>query len=60
MRLPQVSPDQHLHWTQPLILGGSTTVANTSVLDRNQHLVGHARLWRQIGNLPPGSSVVPR
>jgi hypothetical protein len=48
LRHGTVSPDQHLHWTTPLILGGSIQLNNVSVVERVPHLVGHARLWSQI------------
>ena len=57
-RVEEVSLDQHLHWTVPLILGGSVIANNTSLVERLSHLVGHAKLWRQISDLPPGSSVM--
>lgn len=47
--------DMHLHWTTPLILGGSVGVENLSQVDRNSHLIGHAKLWRQISDLPPAA-----
>lgn len=55
--LPQVDWEHHLHWTQPLILGGSVTPENTAVVDRFAHLHGHAKLWRQVSDLPPGAEV---
>jgi hypothetical protein len=55
-----VSLDVHLHWTTPLILGGQIDSANLSAVERKQHLIGHAKLWAQIADLPPGSVVVPR
>ncbi len=59
-RIKDVPMEQHLHWTTPLVLGGVVGVENTSLVDRVSHLVGHAKLWRQIGDLPPGSSVMLR
>ncbi|MBP8953966.1 MAG: hypothetical protein KBI47_16335 [Armatimonadetes bacterium] len=55
--LPQVNWEQHLHWTRPLILGGAVTAENTAVVDRFTHLHGHAKLWRQVSDLPPGTEV---
>lgn len=49
----------HLHWTTPLILGGAIIIENISVVEREQHLVGHAKLWRQIQGLEPGNMVKP-
>lgn len=57
-RLAAVPPDSHLHWTTPLILGGQASEANTSVVERRPHLVGHAALWRQLSSLEPGATVV--
>ncbi len=59
-RIKDVSLEQHLHWNTPLILGGPVTVENTSLVERTSHLVGHGKLWRQVGDLPPGSSIVLR
>jgi len=53
-----VSIEEHLHWTQPLVLGGVARVENTSLVDRHDHLIGHAELWCQVEDLPLGSSVV--
>jgi hypothetical protein len=47
-RLMDIPAESHLHWTTPLILGGQVRVENTSVVDRTMHLVGHAKLWRQL------------
>lgn len=38
----------HLHWTVPLILGGAVHTSNVSLVERDSHLVGHAKLWSQI------------
>ena len=54
------SETEHLHWTTPLILGGSVSVANLTRIERGPHLIGHAELWAQIGHLPPGTVIVPR
>ena len=52
-----IAEDDHLHWTQPLALGGPATRANLSVLPRDEHHVGHAKLWAQLSGLPPGTAV---
>ena len=49
---------EHLHWTTPLVLGGAVEAANVTVLERSTHLVGHARLWDRIKDIPPGGSVI--
>jgi hypothetical protein len=49
----------HLHWTTPLILGGQVSPENTSVVERNMHLIGHAKLWAQLRDCDPGTIVVP-
>ncbi len=49
----------HLHWMKPLFLGGQTTPDNVSLVKREAHLIGHAKLWSQVGELPPGTSVIP-
>lgn len=54
----RASWEQHLHWTQPLVLGGPVTTANITVVDRLAHLTGHAKLWAQLGGLPPGAEVI--
>lgn len=56
-RAAEVDWGSHLHWTTPLILGGSPTASNTSIVDRWKHLRGHADLWRQVGDVPLGESV---
>ncbi len=53
-------PDHHLHWVTPLILGGRAERANVMSLPREQHMRGHAELWSQIRDVPPGAWVVPR
>ena len=51
-------PDEsHLHWTTPLILGGAVHSDNRSVVERERHLVGHAKLWLQVRGLEPGSTI---
>jgi hypothetical protein len=52
--------DSHLHWTTPLILGGQVTSRNISLVRREPHLVGHAKLWSQVGDLPPGTTIIAR
>ena len=54
-----VSLDMHLHWTTPLILGGQVARENISSVQREPHLVGHAKLWAQVSGLQPGMAVVP-
>lgn len=51
--------ESHLHWTNPLVLGGEVSGDNISLLERQSHLVGHAKLWAQICGLPPGTIVSP-
>lgn len=53
--LTTVTWEQHLHWTQPLILGGAIAAQNVSVVDRVLHLSGHAKLWKQLSGLPAGT-----
>jgi hypothetical protein len=57
-RLADVPENSHVHWTTPLILGGTVDVSNTSIVERTSHLIGHGRLWQQVQGLPPGSPVV--
>lgn len=57
--LPKVTWENHLHWTTPLILNGRVEEKNLTLVDRLKHLSGHAQLWRQISDLPPGTEVVP-
>jgi hypothetical protein len=52
-------PDHHLHWVTPLILGGKPERGNVIALPRGQHMRGHAELWKQIRDLPPGARAVP-
>jgi hypothetical protein len=49
--------EQHLHWTQPLILGGEIDASNVSILDRFAHLSGHLELWKQVSGAAPGSEI---
>lgn len=53
-----IPDDSHLHWTTPLILGGGVGLENLTVVDRERHLVGHAKLWMQVRGLEPGSTVI--
>jgi hypothetical protein len=53
-----VPEGSHLHWTAPLILGGSVTCDNLSVVPRDQHHIGHAKLWAQISQLPAGTQII--
>jgi len=55
-----LSPESHLHWVTPLFLGGAPQRSNLVTLPREQHMRGHAELWRQIGHLPPGARVIVR
>ncbi len=55
-----VARESHLHWTTPLILGGTVSDSNVSVIERESHLVGHAKLWSQVCGLPPGTIVAPK
>jgi len=57
-RLPDVPDTSHLHWTMPLVLGGAVDVNNTSIVERTKHLIGHAMLWQQVRDLPPGTKVI--
>lgn len=59
-RKADVPLECHLHWTTPLMLGGGITIENTSIVERTMHLVGHAKLWRQIKNVPLGTTIVPK
>lgn len=59
-RYGAVPLDMHLHWTTPLVLGGQVSLNNLSLVQREPHLVGHAKLWSQLGGLPPGTTVVRR
>lgn len=52
--------DMHLDWTTPLILGGEIAPQNTALLERDSHLVGHAQIWSQVRDLPPGTAVMPK
>jgi hypothetical protein len=56
-RLSDLTWEQHLHWTQPLILGGEVALNNLSIVDRFVHLAGHAKLWKQLSGLPTGVEV---
>jgi len=57
-KLIDVPENCHLHWTQPLLSGGSMTMANTSVVNSTMHLQGHGSLWTQLRGLPPGTEVI--
>jgi hypothetical protein len=50
----RIPDDSHLHWTTPLILGGAVSSENISVVERERHLVGHAKLWFQVRGLGKG------
>lgn len=56
----EVPDDFHLHWTTPLILGGSLTLANVTLVSRDSHHIGHAKLWAQLSGLPAGTSIIRR
>jgi hypothetical protein len=55
--VPGVTWEQHLHWTQPVILGGATASSNVSVVDRFAHLSGHTKLWKQLSGTAPGTEI---
>lgn len=55
--LPRLTWEQHVHWTQPLILNGEMTMQNTSIVDRLAHMQGHAQLWAQVSGLSHGDEV---
>lgn len=57
-RLLDVPEKCHLHWTQPLIMGGSVATANTSVVSSATHLKGHGALWAQLSGLPTGAEII--
>lgn len=57
-KLLDVPDNCHLHWMQPLILGGKMTTANASMVESVMHLRGHGRLWAQIRGLPQGTEVI--
>lgn len=55
--LAGITWEQHLHWVQPLILGGAVATQNVSIVERLTHLSGHAKLWKQISEMPPGTEI---
>jgi hypothetical protein len=55
--MKNLSWEQHLHWRQPLSLGGRPVFENLVVAERGAHLSWHAQFWRQISDLPPGSEI---
>jgi hypothetical protein len=57
-RYGQVPTNSHLHWTTPLILGGQVSFENVSLVERETHLVGHAKLWFQVSGLAAGTEIV--
>jgi hypothetical protein len=59
-RYGAVPLDMHLHWTTPIILGGKVAPDNVSLVQRESHLAGHAKLWSQVSGLTPGTAVIPR
>jgi hypothetical protein len=59
-RQGQLPIGSHWHWTQPLILGGQVTGKNMTAVERVPHLIGHGRLWLQVGGIPVGSQIVPK
>jgi len=59
-RLLDVPENCHLHWTQPLILGGRVSTKNTSVLETVSHMKFHAALWAKLRDLPPGTEIVAK
>jgi hypothetical protein len=52
-----VPVDSHLHWTNPLILGGAVEPNNVSVIGRLPHLIGHGKLWQQLRGTPEGTAI---
>lgn len=53
----RVPDNSHLHWTTPLVLGGAISLENLSLVERERHLVGHAKLWFQVAGLEAGSPI---
>jgi hypothetical protein len=53
----EVPRDSHLHWKTPLILGGAVNKDNICLLPRDPHHIGHAKLWGQLSDLPPGTRI---
>lgn len=56
----QVDWESHLHWVQPLSLGGRVSRDNVSIVERMAHLVGHERLWERIRDAAPGDEILPQ
>lgn len=59
-RVAALPLDSHLHWVVPLALGGGVSEANLAPIERTAHLIGHAKLWRQVGGVAPGTRIVVR
>jgi hypothetical protein len=57
-KLPDTPLECHQHWTTPLILGGQINEMNISIVERAMHLIGHAKLWKQLQGCDPGTSVI--
>jgi hypothetical protein len=53
----EVPDNSQLHWVTPLVLGGLVTLENLSVIDREKHLIGHAKLWSRVQDLEPGATI---
>lgn len=53
-----IPDDHHLHWTQPLILGGAVARDNVSTVERVKHLVGHGQIWQRLQGLKPGEEII--
>lgn len=53
----RIPDNSHLHWTTPLVLGGAVSLKNLSVVERGEHLVGHAKLWFQVRGLELGQTI---
>jgi len=56
MFLPSRVPpalDNAFNWS------GQVGAENTSVVERTMHLVGHAKLWKQLRGSNPGTIVMP-
>jgi|ERR1044071_442265 hypothetical protein len=58
-KIMDIPPECDLHWTTPLILGGQVDSANTSIVERTSHLIGHAKLWKQLKVCEPGAMIIP-
>jgi hypothetical protein len=50
--------ESHIHWIQPLFLGGNKELNNTVTLERLIHWKGHFELQKQIKGLDAGDWVI--